>query len=114
MGKDFVGTREYLFATKGKIDESQHWYGKSYPWTSGIDTRIGGKLETFCKVFNKVFKLLTWTTNWRSLRNYFWTTPCLRYRTEHLLIKTWSEKNGGKLYRRSLNNESKKVWKLLM
>jgi hypothetical protein len=40
MGKEFVGARKYMFVAKGIIDGSQHWHGKSYPWTSGIDPRI--------------------------------------------------------------------------
>jgi hypothetical protein len=40
MGKDFVGVGEYMFATKGIVDRSQHWHGESYPWTLGTNPRI--------------------------------------------------------------------------
>jgi hypothetical protein len=36
----FVGVGEYMFTAKGTIDGNQHWHGKSYPWTLGIDLRI--------------------------------------------------------------------------
>jgi hypothetical protein len=68
----------------------------------------------FAKCLVKFLNLLTRTTNWKSLRNYFWTTPCLKYRTKHLLIRTWSGRNGGKQCRRSLKNRFKKVWKLFV
>ncbi len=44
MGKDYVGARMYLFATKRIVEINQHWDGKLYPWTLGINSRIKGQI----------------------------------------------------------------------
>ncbi len=48
----------------------------------------------FAKCSIKFLKSCTWTIGWRYLNNYFWTMPCLRYRTKHWFIKTQSGRNG--------------------
>lgn len=40
---------EYLFTAMGVVDRGQHRHGKSYPWwTSSTNSRIEGRIETFC------------------------------------------------------------------
>ncbi len=38
MTRNYVGVGEYMFTLETIVDENQHWYGKSYPWTYGIDS----------------------------------------------------------------------------
>jgi hypothetical protein len=68
----------------------------------------------FVKRWVKFFKPHTWITGWRSLNNYFWIVPCLRYGPKHWLIKTQNERNGGKLYKKLQKNKSKTIWRLLV
>jgi hypothetical protein len=45
MRKNNVGAREYLFALEAIVDENQHWYGKLYPWTYGMDSRTERQIK---------------------------------------------------------------------
>ncbi len=54
---------EYLFATKGIVDGSQHWYGKLYPWTLGTNSRIERLIGTLRKAPNKAYQP-TYMDNW--------------------------------------------------
>ncbi len=56
------------------------------------------------------FYMLEWTIGWRSLRSYYWKTPCSRCIIMPWRRRTLSGRNGGKPFKSSQRNKFKKTW----